>query len=451
MSRIHDHHRVELEADGARLDAPNAGHEDGLPFIKLNTDSTLKGVVIFYPDQVRNDVPRPYPYAVVMQGANAAVLQVELLNPYNGIDATGCARHLIRDVQGQPLRRGIYVDAIYDIGRIEDVHFNPWWSMEPKLFQWQQENGEAFLIAIIRLGNVDAMSREFAREHSERLWKQLALVPQDAAPESGPAWQELAVVLGLAVVLVWRSSFPTVEGRRGFCLFDDAMISLRYAANLAHGQGLVWNPGERVEGFTNPLMVFLMTAAVGAAGTWYAPLVVQLLGIAILLATLALVAALVRRDLGRSDGAVLAATAAAAAFYPLAYWSIMGMETGLLTLLLLVAFLADARDPLGQEPRLRKLLVAASALALLTRPDATLFLGVLFAARWMRDIRRRFPPVAVEGAAAPAPLIQCEVVHAWPTASVRSPRKPRRPAPGPPVPRPPARASRRRATKPRSP
>ena len=214
-----------------------------------------------------------------------------------------------------------------------------------------------------------------------------------------------AVVLGLAVVLVWRSSFPTVEGRRGFCLFDDAMISLRYAANLAHGQGLVWNPGERVEGFTNPLMVFLMTAAVGAAGTWYAPLVVQLLGIAILLATLALVAAVVRWDLGRSDGAVLAATATAAAFYPLAYWSIMGMETGLLTLLLLVAFLADARDPLGQELRLRTLLVAASALALLTRPDATLFLGVLFAARWMRDIRRRFPPVAVEGAAALLPMV----------------------------------------------
>ena len=36
-----------------------------------------------------------------------AVLAVELLNPYNGIDATRNERHLIRDVQGQPLRRGI--------------------------------------------------------------------------------------------------------------------------------------------------------------------------------------------------------------------------------------------------------------------------------------------------------------------------------------------------------
>ena len=122
-----------------------AGKEDGPAFITLNHNSTLKGVVLYYPEQNPADVPKPYPYAIAMRGKNPAVLAVELLNPYNGIDATKNERHLIRDVQGQPLRRGIYVDAIYDIGRIENVHFNPWWSMKPKLFQWQMENGEAFI------------------------------------------------------------------------------------------------------------------------------------------------------------------------------------------------------------------------------------------------------------------------------------------------------------------
>lgn len=121
------------------------GKEDGPPFITLNHNSTLKGVVLYYPEQIADDVPKPYPYAIAMRGKNPAVLQVELLNPYNGIDATQNERHLIRDVQGQPLRRGIYVDSIYDIGRIENVHFNPWWSMKPKLFAWQQANGEAFI------------------------------------------------------------------------------------------------------------------------------------------------------------------------------------------------------------------------------------------------------------------------------------------------------------------
>ncbi|HZW30301.1 MAG TPA: glycosyl hydrolase family 28-related protein [Isosphaeraceae bacterium] len=122
-----------------------AGKEDGPAFLTLNTNSTLKGVVLYYPNQKTDDAPTPYPYAIAMRGNNPAVLQVELLNPYNGIDATHNNRHLIRDVSGQPLRRGVIVNAIYDIGRIENVHFNPWWSMQPKLFHWQMENGEAFL------------------------------------------------------------------------------------------------------------------------------------------------------------------------------------------------------------------------------------------------------------------------------------------------------------------
>jgi hypothetical protein len=123
----------------------SAGKEDGPPFITLNHNTTLKGVVIYYPDQDPVEEPKPYPWAIAMRGKNPAVLAVELLNPYNGIDASQNERHLIRDVQGQPLRRGIFVDHIYDIGRIENVHFNPWWSMKPKLFAWQQKHGEAFI------------------------------------------------------------------------------------------------------------------------------------------------------------------------------------------------------------------------------------------------------------------------------------------------------------------
>ena len=124
----------------------NKGKEEGTAFITLNNNSTLKGVVIYYPEQNPAEEPAPYPWAIAMRGKNPAVLAVELLNPYNGIDAMHNERHLIRDVQGQPLRRGIEVDDIYDIGRIENVHFNPWWSMQPRLFEWQHKNGEAFII-----------------------------------------------------------------------------------------------------------------------------------------------------------------------------------------------------------------------------------------------------------------------------------------------------------------
>jgi hypothetical protein len=69
-----------------------------------------------------------------------------------------------------------------------------------------------------------------------------------------------ALVLGF-LYYAWRYILATsfiIDGTRYFVLFDDAMISMRYAYNLAHGNGLVWNLGERVQGFTNPLWVFYM-------------------------------------------------------------------------------------------------------------------------------------------------------------------------------------------------
>ncbi|MDA1190292.1 MAG: hypothetical protein O3A46_01265 [Candidatus Poribacteria bacterium] len=121
------------------------GTEDDAPFITISGNATLKGVVVYYPEQSNEGVPTPYPYAIAMRGNNPALIDVEPLNPYNGVDCTRNQRHLIGNVQGQPLRRGIFVDSIYDIGRIENVHWNPWFSMEKTLFEWQMENGEAFI------------------------------------------------------------------------------------------------------------------------------------------------------------------------------------------------------------------------------------------------------------------------------------------------------------------
>jgi hypothetical protein len=44
---------------------------------------------------------------------------------------------------------------------------------------------EAFLVAVKRMGSLDELSREFAREHSERLWKQLVLTPDTDGPVAG--------------------------------------------------------------------------------------------------------------------------------------------------------------------------------------------------------------------------------------------------------------------------
>jgi hypothetical protein len=143
-----DHSRAKPTDEGTTfLITENRGNEGGEPFIRLNDNSTLSGVVLYYPLQNPTRIPEAYPFAIATCGKNPAVLDVELLNPYNGIDTTGSERHLLRNISGQPLRRGVYVDNILDVGRIENVHFNPWWSGagDSAAYQWQVQNGEAFV------------------------------------------------------------------------------------------------------------------------------------------------------------------------------------------------------------------------------------------------------------------------------------------------------------------
>jgi hypothetical protein len=70
---------------------------------------------------------------------------------------------------------------------------------------------EAFLIAVKRMGSLDALSREFARAHSERLWKQLVVAPDADAPANTPR-TEILVVLSLAVAAALAVKVPALFG-----------------------------------------------------------------------------------------------------------------------------------------------------------------------------------------------------------------------------------------------
>src|SRR5919106_1086016 len=74
---------------------------------------------------------------------------------------------------------------------------------------------EAFLVAVKRMGDVDTLSREFAREHSGRLWKQLVLRGEDAPVGSASGWLEALVFAVAAAVTVQvarlAAGFPDEE------------------------------------------------------------------------------------------------------------------------------------------------------------------------------------------------------------------------------------------------
>ena len=90
------------------------------------------------------------------------------------------------------VRRRQAIHAV-DVDELED-HLR---SQASALVEAGLTEDEAFLIAVKRIGDLDALSREFAREHAERLWKRLVVAP-DAASGSGDT-REAVVAVALAV------------------------------------------------------------------------------------------------------------------------------------------------------------------------------------------------------------------------------------------------------------
>ncbi|OGO42546.1 MAG: hypothetical protein A2W36_04065 [Chloroflexi bacterium RBG_16_58_14] len=140
-----------------------------------------------------------------------------------------------------------------------------------------------------------------------------------------------------AVVYIYRTSF-VVNGERYFVLFDDAMISMRFAKNLAHGYGLVWNPGgERIEGYTNPLwVVFMALFHLFPIPLSKTSLFLQASGAILLGANLYFVNR-ITLALSKSTLAAVFAMLLTAFYSPLNNWGLQGMEVSALTLIVSAA------------------------------------------------------------------------------------------------------------------
>ncbi len=157
-----------------------------------------------------------------------------------------------------------------------------------------------------------------------------------------------------------------VETVRRAWVCDDVFISFRYVDHLLQGQGLVFNPGERVEGYTHFLWVILL-AACNRLGVDLVTLG-RYLPILFFATTLVV---LTRRSLRRRDGAWLGLPLAAwslALHYDAQLFASSGLETAAIALLLLLGLLAVSgeRDRYG-------LAGAVYALATLMRPEGALY------------------------------------------------------------------------------
>jgi hypothetical protein len=71
---------------------------------------------------------------------------------------------------------------------------------------------EAFLVAVKRMGDLNALSKDFAREHSDRLWKQLVLVPSESGGPRAQAKTDAIVAFGLAAAAAVAIKTPALFG-----------------------------------------------------------------------------------------------------------------------------------------------------------------------------------------------------------------------------------------------
>jgi arabinofuranosyltransferase len=197
----------------------------------------------------------------------------------------------------------------------------------------------------------------------------------------------VAMAAVAACFLAWASAFIyklsfTIEGNRYFSLFDDAMISMRYARNFSEGYGLVWNPGEYVEGYTNPLMTLLMSVSNLLFNDVGAVLSVQVAGVGFMLVNACLVAMIAgylgsELSLAYRKFLQVLSFSCALSYYPFAYWSLMGMETGLLAVLISASVLLALRY--SRSGRGGLAMSTCLGLAFLTRTDAALYAIPVFA------------------------------------------------------------------------
>jgi arabinofuranosyltransferase len=180
------------------------------------------------------------------------------------------------------------------------------------------------------------------------------------------AW--LAALCAVLVTIAWANRFVQ----------DDAYIVFRYAEHWARGEGLVWNPGERVEGYSS----FLYTALLGLASRLGLDPVAasHAIGLACFLGSLLAIFATARLTFDSAPAALLT-VALLGANYTFSIFATGGLETSLHAFLVCCALWLLARGQArGWPAPVAAQLSVVAGLLMLTRPDSAIpcavFIGI---------------------------------------------------------------------------
>ena len=195
--------------------------------------------------------------------------------------------------------------------------------------------------------------------------------------ERWPVLAMLLIAVCAAGLLIHARSYDYVV--------DDAYISMRYARNLTEGHGLVFNPGERVEGYTNFLWVIVIALGIKLGADPVGLAKALCFGFAVLsMLTVYYYCGKVylRRPWERLFPAALIAVSP-----PIAVWALGGLETTMFAFLVTAALLTHiVSRKRGKVPLASSILIG---LAALTRPEGIVFAAILFGDMLLKPGRKR--------------------------------------------------------------
>ncbi len=193
---------------------------------------------------------------------------------------------------------------------------------------------------------------------------------KSATSATAGAWLPWALVAAAAAVFIWVCvKYQLTQ--------DDAYISFRYAANFLNGHGLVFNIGERVEGYTNFLWVIILALCKNLFGIDFIT-TSQVLGVAAGAMTFWLIYLLIGHHYRENRALLMFAVAIALlANFSLAYWAIASLETAAFACMVLATLVAEYRKP--------QLTPALLIISSLLRPEGVVVFGICFLNRLITD------------------------------------------------------------------
>lgn len=192
-----------------------------------------------------------------------------------------------------------------------------------------------------------------------------------SAPPLGTALLAVALIVCVVWAVAW---WPNT--------IDDSYIFYRYAGNLAHGHGAVYNPGERVEGYSSPLWLGVLALAT-RLGADPEP-VSKGIGLAFGFAGLLVLGLALIRS-GARPGLAGAAALVIAAFPTAHLYLVSGLETPAFCAALVIAACAGA---VHEGPRRLPVIIPATIAVAWLRPEGVA-MAVILTIGWMRRLRGR--------------------------------------------------------------